>query len=268
MDGRADFHIGLARVLLDRLRLLADVDKLRLLLLDHDAEVGKQLHQLAQCLLNLLHVLLARPDGVERRRRLSHAVALHEGLLEDLGVAAGVLDGGADLGLGRVGSDDPVLARHLILRLLSERRLDLLVFLVGLLQAALDAPDLRRISGLPSLGDRLDHAHALRQIAEHGHCARREVVELSPCRCSVCLDQGPVLQHPERVEVPLDAIYRAVDVSALVEDGVGVVPVEGARALGQLRHLDVACCLGAFGQSLIGTMGKLPRGHESGNLHP
>lgn len=243
LDGAAELDVALVQVLDHLLALLLDNGDLLLLLHDQGVHVLEQLGELDHLLLDLLDGGVAVLDGAEDGPRLPAAVALHQGLLEDLGALGGVLDGGLDLLLGGVGPHDAVLAGHLVLRLLAEGRLDLLVALDGLLEPAVDAADLGRVLGLPALRVGLDRAHAVRQGAVQAHSLGREGVELPRrrgARRRVGVVERAVLQHPQLVQVALDLVDALVDVPALVQDRVGVAAAEAAGILSQGGHLDVA----------------------------
>ena len=234
-DGGADLLVALIEVLDDLLALLLDLRDLHLLLDDERVHVLEELGQLDHLLLDALQGGLAVLHGAEDGAGLALAAALHHGLLEDLAAAAdrGVLDGLAHLRLGRLRPHDAVLPRHLVLRLLTEGRLDLLELLDGLLEAAVDAAHLARVAGLLGVALRLDRAHPVRQAAVHAHRLGRERVDLAARRRAAALGlvERPVLQHLQLPQVALDAVDALVDAPALVEDGVGVARAEGARVL-------------------------------------
>ncbi|GKT41627.1 uncharacterized protein ColSpa_01808 [Colletotrichum spaethianum] len=234
--------VSMGTVLDDLLALLLDLGDGGLLLDDEHVHVLEQLGELDHLLLNLLQGGLAVLDGVEDGVGLGLAAALHDGLLEDLGAGAGVLDGLADLALVGVGADDPVLAGHLVLGALAEGGLDLLVLLDGALETAIDAADLRRVPGRLAVGAGLDCADAIGERAVHGHGLGGEGVELAGgrrARRRVGVGEGALLQHAQLVQVGLDLVDALVDGAALVEDGVGVRLAEAARVLGEGFHLDV-----------------------------
>lgn len=140
--------------------------------------VLEELGQLHHLLLNLDESGVSVLDGTQGGAGAALAIALHQGLAEDL-ASGSVLDGGANFVLSGIGAHDAVLAGHLVLGALAELRLDLLVLGDGGLETAVDAADLGLVLGAVGLGVGLDHAHALRQAAVEGHCVSGEVVELA-----------------------------------------------------------------------------------------
>lgn len=243
VDGDANLLVTLIEVLDDLLGLLLNLGDGNLLLDDQGVHILEQLGELNHLLLNLDEGGVTILDSAESGAGSALTVALHEGLLEDL-ATSGVLDGGLNLGLGGVGANDAVLAGHLVLGALSELRLDLLVLLDGRLEAAVDTGDVGVVLCRLGLGVGLDDADAFCEAAVEAHGVGREGIELlvGGARCrAVGVIECSLLDVTELLEVLLDSVDAAVNVAALVQDGVGVAMAEGAGVVGKRLHLDVAC---------------------------
>lgn len=242
VDGHANLLVPLVQVVDDLLALLLDLHDGRLLLHDQRVHVLEQLRQLHHLLLDLDQGGVAILDRRQGGARPALPVALHQSLAEDL-AAARVLDRGANLVLRRVRAHDAVLAGHLVLGALAELRLDLLVLLDGGLEPAIDAADLGVVLGGAGVGVRLDEPDALGEAAVQGHGLGAEGIELAVVGArggAVGVVEGPLLEHAELLQVPVDLVDAAVDVSALVQDAIGVAASHGAGVLSEGRHLDVA----------------------------
>lgn len=179
-------------------------------------------------------------DGRQSSTGAALAIALHQSLLEDL-VVAGVLDSIPDFRLAGVGAHDAVLAGHLILGALTELRLNLLVLLNSRLESAVDTANLRVVLGSAGVGVRLNGADALGKRAVLGHGLRGQRVKLAvgiARRGAVGVVECSLLNHAQLLEVALNLINTAVNVAALVENGVGVA-AHRAGVLSQRLHLYV-----------------------------
>jgi hypothetical protein len=240
LDSHTNLLVALVEVLDNLLALLLNLHNGRFLLHNQGVHVLEELGKLNHLLLNLNQGIVAILYGAEGGTGTSLAIALHEGLAEDL-VVARVLDGLADLLLGGIGADDAVLAGHLVLGTLAELRLDLLVLLDGLLEATVDTADLRLVLGRVGVAVGLDGANSLGQGAVESHGLRGEVVELTvgiARRRGVGVVESALLNHAELLEVALNLVDATIDVAALVEDGVGV-GAHGVGVLCQRSHLDI-----------------------------
>lgn len=247
-NGNANLLVALVEILHHLLRLLFDLGHGHVLLHDERVHVLEELGELDHLALDLLQSSMAVLDGREGGAGLAAAVRLHESLGEDL-ASGDVLDGGADLLLGRLGPDDAVLPGHLVLHAPAELGLELLILLDGRLETAVDAAHLGAVLREAAVRIRLHLAHAFREAAVHGHRLGRQRIQL-PVRRRSCrrvgVVQRPLLQHPQLFEVLLDGVDAPVNLPTLVQDRVRVAATAAASAvatviLRQPRHLDVAC---------------------------
>lgn len=249
LDGRANVHSPLIEVLRHLLALLLNQGH-RVLLLHHKRlHVLEQLRQLNHLRLDLLDRRVAVLHVGERLARLPAAIALEQGLAEDLLV--GILDRIAHLGLGRIGADNPVLAGHLRLQLLAEVALDVLVLVDGGLELAVHLAELRRVLGAAGLGLLLDRLDARCEAAVHGHRLAAHRVELGVGRALLArirVVERALLEHADRLQVALDGVDAFVNLAALVQDGVGVLlAAELLAVLGQGLQFDVLAWAGLLG---------------------
>ena len=201
------------------LSLLLNVLDQRFLLHDNGIEVLEELLQLNHCALDLLDRVVALLDVAQRALRLSPAVGVEEGLLEDLSVAA-IHRGFPDLRLRRFRVDDQVLPTLLLLHLLPELTLLRLVRIDRLPYPPIQRVDLRLVARLAGIRLRLDALHAIRESAVARHDIRAHAVDLLVARAvagnEAALDALQVLQ------ARLEVVDRTADGAALVEDGIGV----------------------------------------------
>jgi hypothetical protein len=242
VDGDANLLVTLIEVLDHLLGLLLNLGDGNLLLDDQGVHILEQLGELNHLLLNLDKGGVTILDSAESGAGAALAVALHKGLLEDL-TTGSVLDSGLDLSFAGIGANDTVLAGHLVLGALSELRLNLLVLLNGRLEAAVDTGDVGVVLCRPGLRVGLDDADAFCEAAVEAHGVGREGIELLVGGArgrAVGVIECSLLDVTELLKVLLDGVDAAVNVAALVQDGVGVAMAEGAGVVGEGLHLDVA----------------------------
>lgn len=247
VDGRLNLVVALVEILGNLLAALLDVRDGGLLLDDEGVHVLEQLGQLDHLLLDTLNLGVAVLHGGESGAGLALSAALHEGLAKDL-PAVGVFNSLADFTFVGVGAHNAVLAGHLVLVLLAERRLDLLVLLNDLFEAAVHTADLGVVLRGAGVGVGLHGADALDEAAVHCHSLRAEGVKLAlgvagARGVGVC--ESAILEHAQLVQVVLDLVDALVDGAALVQDGVGVAAeatgsgTAATTALGEGGHLHV-----------------------------
>lgn len=172
-------------------------------------------------------------NGAQGGTGAALAVTLHQSLAEDL-VVAGILDSSANLGLGGIRADNAVLAGHLVLGTLAELRLNLLVALDGLLETSVNAADLGLVLGRVRLGVGLDGADAVGEgsVKSHGVCGERVELAVGHARGrGIGIIESTLLEHTKLLKVALDLVNASVNVTALIEDGVGVAAAHRAGIL-------------------------------------
>ena len=111
------------------------------------------------------------PDVVKSSSGLTLAVALHEGLGENL-ATVGAIDGRSNLILCRIRLDNSVLSGNLGLGLPSKIGINLLVLADSVLQAAVDSLDLPCVHTLAGSGVRLDLSNSVDQGSVKCHGIR------------------------------------------------------------------------------------------------
>lgn len=224
---------------------MLDVADLFFLLNNQSVHILEKLCQLDHLLLDLLNGGMTVLNRAQNGSGLPAAVTLHQRLLEDLGPLGRILDGSSDFLLRRVGPHYAVLACHLVLCLLAEGRLNLLIFLNGLLEAPIDSRYLRRVPGLLAIPAGLDRADSFSQAPVHAHRLCRETVQLSRSSGTgrgIGIVEGTILKQSQLAKVSFNLVDALVDVAAFVQNGIGVTLAEAAGVLRQGRHFDIISC--------------------------
>lgn len=96
VDGHADLLVTLVQVINHLLALLLNLSDSRLLLHDQRVHILEQLGELYHLLLNLDQRIVAILHRAQRGTSTALAIAVHERLLENLAVRAGILHRGTD----------------------------------------------------------------------------------------------------------------------------------------------------------------------------
>lgn len=240
VDSDADLLVTLVQVVNHLLALLLNLRNGSFLLDDQGVHILEQLRELVHLLLDLEQSLVTVLNGTEGSTSAALAVTLHHGLLEHLAIAR-VLDSSTHFVLGGVRADNAVLTGHLVLRTLAELRLDLLVRGDGGLEIAVDAPNVRAVLGGAGVRVGLDLANTLGQGTVGCHGLGRERVELAIGRAglgAVGIVEGTLLQHAKLFKVALYALNAAINITALVQDSVGVGVADRGTILCKRCHLD------------------------------
>jgi hypothetical protein len=245
LDGASELNIALVQIVDHLLTLMLDIANLFFLLDNQGIHILEQLGQLDHLLLNLLDRGMTILNRAEDGSGLPAAVTLHQSLLEDLGPLGCILDGSANLLLRCVGSHYAVLACHLILRSLAERRLNLLVLLNGLLETPIDARHLRRVPGLLAVPAGLDRAYSFSQTPVQTHRLCGKTVQLSRgsgAGRGIGIVEGAVLKQSQLAKVAFNLVDALVDVATFIQNGIGIALAKAAGVLRQGRHFNVVSC--------------------------
>ncbi|KAI6761185.1 hypothetical protein HG531_001738 [Fusarium graminearum] len=240
VDSHTNLLVTLVKVLDNLLTLLLNLGDGSLLLNNESVHVLEELCQLDHLLLNLLKGLVTVLNGAQGSTGATLAVTLHHGLAENLATSC-VLNSSLDLLLRGVGANDTVLPGHLVLGSLSELRLDLLVLGNGSLEAAINTGDMRVVLGRVGLGTGLDGADSFGKLTVKRHGLSRKSVELTVGGTgtrAVGIIKGSLLDHTKLLEVLLNGVDSTVDITALVENSVGVTLSKGATVVSKGLHFD------------------------------